>query len=269
MATKGVKQNPEHIKKKADAHRGNHWKLSEESKRNIGLGHVGIKFSDERKKKISLALKGKKRKPLSEEHKRKISEGGKGKSKPKSAEHRRKISEAQIGRVWSLESRAKMSANNPRYWLGKKRSLETNKKISEANKGKATWIKGKKHTDEAIRKMSEYRVENPNKLFQDTSIELKIEAELKRLGIRYEKQVPLCKVARVDFFIPEQKIVIQADGDYWHNLPKHKERDKNQDAVLRQNGFDVYRFWEHEINRSVEDCIKRINNIKLETYATK
>lgn len=40
------------------------------------------------------------------------------------------------------------------YWLGKHRSEETKRKISEANKGKIAWNKGKKHTDEAKIKMS-------------------------------------------------------------------------------------------------------------------
>ena len=53
---------------------------------------------------------------------------------------------------------------------------------------------------------------------KDTSIELKMERELKRNNIYYQKQVPLCKIAIVDFYLSEQKIVIECDGDYWHNL---------------------------------------------------
>jgi very-short-patch-repair endonuclease len=115
-----------------------------------------------------------------------------------------------------------------------------------------------KHSEETKRKMREKRIENPSSIFKDTKIELKIEAELIKRNINYQKQVPLCKVAVVDFYLPEYRIVIQADGDYWHNLKKHKERDKKQDAVLTFNGFNVYRFWEHEINKSVEECINKI-----------
>ncbi len=52
--------------------------------------------------------------------------------------------------------------------------------------------------------------------------------------------------------------MIQCDGDYWHNLLDHKTRDEQQDKVLTFNGFNVYRFWEHEINESVEKCMKQI-----------
>lgn len=114
---------------------------------------------------------------------------------------------------------------------------------------------GKKHSKETKRKNREWQINNPNKVFKDTSIELKIEAELKKQNINYQKQVPLCKIAIVDFYLPEHKTVIQCDGDYWHNKSGAKEKDERQDKVLILNGFNVHRFWEHEINESAEKCI--------------
>ena len=111
---------------------------------------------------------------------------------------------------------------------------------------------------EKIGKVKEWDRNHPRNRFQDTSIELKIEAELKRRDIDYRKQVRLCKVARVDFYLPGDRIIVQCDGDYWHNLPGAQERDERQDKVLIFNGFNVYRFWEHEINKSAEECIDRI-----------
>ncbi len=114
--------------------------------------------------------------------------------------------------------------------------------------------------------MREWQIKNPNRKFEETGIESKIETELKRRGIIFEKQVPLCKITKVDFYLPEYRIVIQADGCYWHNCPIHStkilfgktERDILQDTVLTFNGFNVYRFWEHEINKSVKKCIDRL-----------
>ena len=104
-------------------------------------------------------------------------------------------------------------------------------------------------------------INHPNKITKDTGIELKIEAELKKRNINYQKQIPLCKVAIVDFYLPEHRIVIQADGDYWHNLKGSKEKSIQQDAILTFNEFNVYRFWEHEINESVENCINKIQKL--------
>jgi len=117
---------------------------------------------------------------------------------------------------------------------------------------------GRKRTLASRFKQRRSMIGNPNRKFKDTNIELKVEAELQRRNINYQKQVPLCKIAIVDFYLPEYRIVIQCDGDYWHSLPKQKEKDIRQDTVLTFNGFNVYRFWEHEINKSVKECINRL-----------
>ena len=132
------------------------------------------------------------------------------------------------------------------------------KKMSEATRGIKNPFYNKKHTKQSKIKIREFQINNPNRVFKDTSIELKIETELQRRKINYQKQVPLCKIARVDFYLPEYRIVIQCDGDYWHNKPEQKIRDEQQDKVLTFNGFNVYRFWEHEINNSVKNCISKI-----------
>jgi len=64
-------------------------KHSEQTKRKMSKAHKGMKYSEETRRKISEALKGRK---LSEEHKRKLSEAHKGKKH--SAETRQKMSEA-------------------------------------------------------------------------------------------------------------------------------------------------------------------------------
>ena len=85
---------------------------------------------------------------VSEETRRKISEATKGKNNPfynksHSEESRRKISEAAKGE------------NN--YWCGKSHSNETKKKISQANKGENHPLYGKSHSEETKIKMSEVK----------------------------------------------------------------------------------------------------------------
>lgn len=184
----------------------------------------------------------------------------------------------------AIEKMKKSKLGQLAWNKGKKWSQETLEKMSKARTGKKMPHKGVPWTEESKLKMSktnkghfvseetkekirQRRIEKPTRVFKDTSIEIKIENELKKRGIYYQKQVPLCKVARVDFYLPEYRIVIQADGCYWHNCPIHgrgeikncSEKDKRQDSVLTFNGFNVYRFWEHEINESVESCIDKLN----------
>jgi DNA mismatch endonuclease (patch repair protein) len=91
--------------------KGKHWKLSEEAKRNIGAGSKGRKLSEETKKKISLSHSGNKNYNFGTH----LSEEHKNKisqsmkGKRKSDETKKKFSMAKKGTVMSLEARLKMS----------------------------------------------------------------------------------------------------------------------------------------------------------------
>ena len=105
----------------------------------------GMNMSEEHRRKISEAMKGKKHGPMSEEHRIKLSEAEKGRTF--SEEHRKKISEALKGRTFTEEWRRNISES----CKGRHHSEETKKKLSES-------MKGKKHgpmSEETRRKMSE------------------------------------------------------------------------------------------------------------------
>jgi very-short-patch-repair endonuclease len=154
--------------------------------------------------------------------------------------------------------------------LGKHWKIKNTSKMSEAKKGKR-YALGKHWKVYDTSNMKGHYAENQgfqkghklfvSRIFKNTGIELKVETELHRRNIKYQKQVPLCNIAIVDFYLPEYRIIIQCDGDYWHTRPGAKERDNKQDNVLVFNGFNVYRFWEHEINESVEKCINNVFSI--------
>jgi len=119
-----------------------------------GEGMLGYKHSLESRRKMSEACKGRKIGPLSEEHRRKISESNKGKKHSKEA--RRKMSEYWTGRKrgpMSDETRKKISKANK----GRTISEEWRKKISEGHKGSIPWNKGKTnvYSEETRKKMSE------------------------------------------------------------------------------------------------------------------
>jgi len=121
-------------------------KHSEKTKikmRNSHLGTTGRIYTDEEKRhmskvvkiamasndvrqRISNAMKGKKRKPLSEEHKQKLRENHKG--YPLSEEHKNKLSEIGKGRKFSEEHKRKISNS----LSGKVFSEEHKQKLREA-----------------------------------------------------------------------------------------------------------------------------------------
>ncbi len=91
------------------------------------------------------------------------------------------------------------------------------------------------------------------------------------ISVNYQYQALIENKFLVDVLIPEYKIVIQWDGDYWHGYNKDintvndrvRKRmllDKSQDAYMKECGYHILRFWEHEVykeRRKVSDSIKK------------
>ena len=191
-------------------------------------------------------------------------------------EHKRNISLSRKGRFLGKDNPNfgkgdKVRGENNGYF-GKKHTEEIRQKMrkkhnmSDGGSRKLSILArermtGKVISIEARENIRQRMINNPNRIFKDTSIELKIESELKDRNVYYKKQVPLYKIAIVDFYLPDYKVVIQCDGDYWHNLPGRREKDIRQDLVLTSEGLNVYRFWEHEINESKEMCINKVKEL--------
>lgn len=84
-----------------------------------------------------------------------------------SLEHRKKISDGNKGKFFSAQSREKCSKNNPRVWLGKTFTEEHRKKISEALKGERChlWRGGiTKRPDYSVRRAFQQRSREIRKL---------------------------------------------------------------------------------------------------------
>ena len=125
---------------------GRNHTTSEETKRKMSIALKGRKHSEETKRNISTAMKGRK---LTEEHKRKMSLYWKGrKRQPMTERQKKKLSAAHTGKKMSEEARKNMSIAQ-RCKLGKKNNFY-----------------GKKHTEESKKKISvakkKYLAENPS-----------------------------------------------------------------------------------------------------------
>jgi very-short-patch-repair endonuclease len=95
-------------------------------------------------------------------------------------------------------------------------------------------------------------------LKQDTSIEKKIQAGLDGLGIEYEHPYNFKDKFLCDFAIPAQGVVIECDGDYWHNRPEIIKRDSAKNGYVAKCGWKMVRLWEHDINDNLSGCIDTI-----------
>jgi DNA mismatch endonuclease (patch repair protein) len=112
---------------------------------------------------------------------------------------------------------------------------------------------------------------------KNTGIEKLFLEELKRRNIsgfkRYGKVV-----GKPDFIFYRNKTVVFCDGDFWHgyrfNTWKDKlnkfwenkienniKRDRKVRILLKNEGWQVIRFWGHEINENTRVCVDKLINL--------
>lgn len=94
------------------------------------------------------------------------------------------------------------------------------------------------------------RINMPKK---NTNIEILLRKKLEYLGIKFKEQVAIERICVVDFLICNN-IVINADGDYWHSLPKMIEKDKRQDKELNKLGYKIIRLKGSKIINDIKGC---------------
>jgi DNA mismatch endonuclease (patch repair protein) len=100
----------------------------------------------------------------------------------------------------------------------------------------------------------------------NTGPELALRRELRARGVGYRlHRRPLTSLAReADVIFRGAKVVVFVDGCYWHGCPEHaswpranarfwrakiernRERDRETDRILGDDGWTVLRVWEHE-----------------------
>lgn len=259
---------------------------TEEAKRKIGLKSIGNKYSlgykqtEEHKRNISLGNKGK---PKSEEHKRNISLAKKGmntgEKNPNYGKHftpetRQKMSEAKkgennywYGKHFSPEHKQKIGLKSKgkhpsEETIQKQREAKLNKHPSEETKAKISLaIKEIKKSKEARMQMKEYRSKQISPK-KDTKIELKIQNYLKELGIEFftHQYINIEHGYQCDIFIPSLNMVIECDGVYWHKYPTGREIDHIRTKELIEKGFKVLRLWEINIVQMSLEEFKEILN---------
>ena len=86
-----------------------------------------------------------------------------------------------------------------------------------------------------------------------TTAEFRLWQRLRKPGIegcRFRRQAPVGPYI-VDFFCPQKRLIVELDGDQ-HGFPVVMEADAERTEWLRQNGYVVIRFWNHEVTTNME-----------------
>lgn len=125
---------------------------------------------------------------------------------------------------------------------GHRLSEESKKKISEACK--ASFQKN----PDRYRKTREAGLRGIEKqaLGYSTKIEIALYKALGDMKVEYKRQHTLGGEFIVDAFIPSLNLVIEADGEYWHSLPRAIRNDAKKDIRLTNDGYKVLRIPEKD-----------------------
>lgn len=75
-------------------------------------------------------------------------------------------------------------------------------------------------------------------------------------GLKFKRQVVIGSYI-VDFSCFEKKLIIELDGGQ-HNQSKDSDKDKIRDEYLQSRGYKVLRFWNNEMQSSLDDVLEKI-----------
>ena len=112
---------------------------------------------------------------------------------------------------------------------------------------------------------------------KNTKPELQFRKALWAAGYRYRVDYKKL-IGKPDIVLNKYKTIIFIDGEFWHgynwierkgNIKTNKEfwipkiernlqRDREVNAALEALGFTVFRFWEREIKKELENCLEQV-----------
>lgn len=96
--------------------------------------------------------------------------------------------------------------------------------------------------------------------YRTSKLENRFAALLKKWGLKYKRQYKI-RHKYYDFYLPKYNLLIETDGDYWHgNKKKYKQlnsiqvrskaNDIYKDVIAKVKGYELIRFWEHQIQKT-------------------
>jgi G:T-mismatch repair DNA endonuclease (very short patch repair protein) len=228
---------------------------AEETKTKIAVRNKGKEppnkgkpMSDKQKKELSELAMGR---PVSEDTRAKLSAANKGRKYPGSGEA---ISKRLKGHVVSEETRAKIRASckgRMPSFAGRKHTQASKEKMAIAA-SKFQKVRYAAMSPEERRALAERRIKSIS--LKNTTLEVFLAKQLDEWGITY---IPQKHIGRyiADFLLPEQNLIIETNGCYWHACEqcgfgdvneKHKGRDAIKIPFLEQSGYRVIVLWEHD-----------------------
>lgn len=226
-------------KKQSEAHKG--FEHTEKTKRLMSEGHKGKVFSEEHKNNISLGRK------------------------------EMFITNPELKQDFSNTLKRTWQTHRDDFVKKAKENMSNRDRCSVCGKllGKEHSCKnpfqGKTHTRKVRDMLSNnMKIRRVTEVFpkKDTSIEIKIQNQLRELGYDFFTHQYMKEIEhryQCDILIPSLNLVIECDGNYWHKYPVGNDIDHIRTSELVSKGFKVLRLWELDIRKmSLDDLRNKI-----------
>lgn len=101
------------------------------------------------------------------------------------------------------------------------------------------------------------KVEAASSPAKATNIENQLRYALLRKGINFIEQADIGPWS-IDFFLPDHNVVIEADGEFWHNNMKTRMKDRRKDSWLMAKGYKVFHFEGKQITDDANGCVEKV-----------
>jgi len=119
---------------------------------------------------------------------------------------------------------------------------------------------------------------------RDTAPELALRRALWAAGLRGWRLHPRDLPGRPDLVFRRARLAVFVDGAFWHGHPdyyhgqsgafwdakiaRNRARDEKVNHQLGELGWDLLRFWDFEVEKSVPECVERVRSA-LQARATR
>lgn len=91
-----------------------------------------------------------------------------------------------------------------------------------------------------------------------TDIEKALYDQFKKRRLKFEMHKSMFGRWQPDFVFEKAKLIVQADGDYWHDKPEVKERDQKFNDIAELNEWSVMRFSGTAIKKDAAACARAV-----------
>ena len=218
----------------------------------------------ERNRKVSEKLKNR---IVSDKTKEKIKLNHKGKHYSPETEFKKGMKKSPKAYKWGKGVKLRLGLTKENDESVLRQSINVSKTLKNQYKnGRISGMLGKEnkwgnHTEESKQKIRDKRL-NQITPIEDTKIEIKIQEELTKRNIIFETHKVINNINhkyRCDIFI-EPNIIVECDGNFWHNYPIGNELDYVRTKEMIDKGFKVLRFWESDIKNNINKVMEDIEN---------